>query len=698
MWIGIGGVFLVVLAATGQSERFEDRATVVMVEVPVQVVHRGSPVRGLTAADFELRDDGGVQQILDFEVVDLAGAASDRDRLRPVPLAARRHFLLLFDLSFSDPAAVERARLAGLGLVAEAVLPSDLVAVAAYSASQGVQLVLGFTTDRAQVRYALASLSLAQPIRHFNDPLALTVADAFDPGHPYQGGGGAGDNKAQRYEIMLENYRDLSAFEARSKRDQREAEILALTTSLEVLGKLLRGVAGRKHVVLLSEGFDSSIVVGTEDARRVEEIARDAMAGEVWRVDSEERFGSSQAKQGLGRAMEEFRRADCIIHAVDIGGVRAGADLDPRVTGQDGLFLMADQTGGELYRNFNDLGAAMAEVLEHTSITYVLAFQPRDLALDGRFHRLKVRLKRGPRGARVNHRPGYYAPRPYAELSTAEQRIQTAGLIVGGRAGGEFEISALAAAVEGPGGSAVVPLLLEVDGPGLLGGRPGPFVPVEIYAYAISPSGAVADFFAQSLSFDTGKVEAALRRGGFKFWGHLELQGGDYVLRALVRNTESGTMALISQPLQVPAFGDRAPYLLPPLIPQPSGVWLVARESGGETDYPNLFVLDGEAFIPAARPVVRSGETLPVALIAYHLGASPVIEHAELLGSDGARAATLEVGEVRSEAPGPEGAVRLSARLRGLEVEPGDYELVISAASAAGEPAQRSRIALTVAG
>ncbi len=47
---------------------------------------------------------------------------------------------------------------------------------------------------------------------------------------------------------------------------------------------------------------------------------------------------------------------------------------------------------------------------ETTAASYLLTFQADEVAVDGSYHRLKVRLTGGPRGAKVIHRPGYYAP------------------------------------------------------------------------------------------------------------------------------------------------------------------------------------------------------------------------------------------------------------------------------------------------
>ena len=174
-------------------------------------------------------------------------------------------------------------------------------------------------------------------------------------------------------------------------------------------------------MVLLSEGFDSTVVLGTsiEDQDRIEEIQRRVDSGQYWRVDNDERFGSGAALLGLTQALEQFKRAGAAIQAVDIAGLRSGStSTRDALVKQDGLFILANETGGELIRNFNDLSEAMDEVLERTSITYLLAVQPEKLELDGRYHELKVKVK-NDKGLRLVHRPGFYAPTPYAESDSA---------------------------------------------------------------------------------------------------------------------------------------------------------------------------------------------------------------------------------------------------------------------------------------
>ena len=90
----LGLVGLLGLAGSGpsaaQEERFSDRLAVTELEVSVQVLVKGDPVRGLTAEDFLVRVEGEERPVAGFEVVDLsrttepaAGATIHSMRWRP---------------------------------------------------------------------------------------------------------------------------------------------------------------------------------------------------------------------------------------------------------------------------------------------------------------------------------------------------------------------------------------------------------------------------------------------------------------------------------------------------------------------------------------------------------------------------------------------------------------------------------------
>src|SRR3954454_1613671 len=97
------------------QQTFSGATEVTVVEVPVQVVKDGEPVRGLTAKDFELYDGRKKVPVTGFEVLDLtapipAAGTPAAAAQQQVPVSARRHFLMLFDLSNSEPKSILKAR------------------------------------------------------------------------------------------------------------------------------------------------------------------------------------------------------------------------------------------------------------------------------------------------------------------------------------------------------------------------------------------------------------------------------------------------------------------------------------------------------------------------------------------------------------------------------------------------------------
>jgi VWFA-related protein len=682
-------------SAPPAAAQFEGETTVVVVEVPVQVLHDGQPVAGLTADDFAIEDRGREQEITGFEVVDLGeyGAAAGERPVTEIPASGRRHFLLLFDLSLSDPESIARARASARRLVAGGLHPADLVAVATYSESRGLRLVLNFTPNRDQVEVAVSTLGLAEPAARIEDPLALMLGDSSQIGADGPVGGGQAPSEI---EVMT---RDLKTMSGRVARDQQKNRVLALADSLTGLARMMNAIDGRKHVVFLSEGFDSEILVGTEDPERQAEIRAELEQGNFWQEDAVERFGDTQASGALERMLEEFRRADCAIQTVDIGGIDAGPEADTGLTRNEGLFRMARGTGGELYQNYNEIDQAMTTVLERTSVTYVLAFQPRDLELDGSFHRLRVRLKDQTKGVRLVHRPGYYPPKPFAQQSAVERQLATASEIVGGSTGGSFLTAVVAAAFPAPGDLAYVPVLIEVDGASLLSGHQGETLVTELYAYALGADGEVEDFFARRLGLDTAGSRQALLEGGFKYGGHLDLGPGQYLVRALVRNAMTGESSLSETSVSVPDHAAGESMLLPPLFPEPAGKWLFGRESEQEqrADVGYPFMLGEQPFMPAARPALQSAGAT-IGLAGYNLGEGSLALSMQLYSADGVAldGGTLEL--VERVATAQQGFEWIVARIEPGAVPAGEYLLVVEISNLATGRQLTSSTGIVVAG
>jgi len=659
---------------------FGETTDVVEVEVPVYVVENGQPVRGLTAEDFVVYDRRKRQELSGFSVVDLGAVSADGPALleaETLPIAARRHFLFVFDLSFARPAAVLRARDAAKELVREDLHPTDLVAVASYHLSKGPRVILGFTPDRQRAEIAIDALGTPEMVNPASDPLDFMLRTLGEMGGRAQLFG-VQDNYEQ---FRLDNRRRLLVA------DQNDAA--AYSRGFADLARLLRGIRGRKHLVLLSEGFNAQSIMGTGDKLKTYEFNQAAIDGEYWRVDSEERFGATDVISVLENMVSEFRISDCIVQSVDIGGLDAPDTVDEdellpgQITGsgrENSLFFMAHETGGELYRNFNDLGKAMNHMLDRTSVTYLLSFQPESLETDGEYHRLKVELK-DRRRAQVLHRPGYHAPLPYSEMSLEERRLQAAEKIVSGVEGGAIHSSLVAAPFPVPGGQAYVPMLLDIDGPTLLAEHEGRKLGLELYAYVFTVDGEAADFLAQTMELDVEQLGETLRQRGAKFYGHFDLDPGDYQVRVLLRETKTGRSSVRKQRLRVPDFAGGEPALTQPLIIEPPGEWVILRENprpGKDRDVPFPFLRDGRPYLPSARPAVaRRGET-DVQLVAYHMGEGPFAFEGEVVDQNGRALDGVHLELLVAEPGSAPGMVRLAARLETKGLEPGEHRLKVS--------------------
>lgn len=692
---GAALLLLAPLALPPAAAQFQDETTVVVVEVPVNVIHDGAALRGLTMDDFEIFDGRKEQEITGFEIVDLSevGSAEGGQGVNEVSSAGRRHFLLVFDLSLSDPESVKRARAAAQQLIHQGLHPADLVAVATYTESKGARMVLNFSPNREQAEVAIATLGLAEPAHRIEDPLSLMIGEEG----PRTASGTEGVSRTEA--MIQEMSRDFATLAGRVERDQQKNRVMAMTDALEQLAQLMLSVDGRKHVVFLSEGFPTEIFTGVEDIERQLEIAREAEFGQYQRVDAGERFGDTQASSALQQMVEAFQRADCAIQTVDIGGIEAGPDANNKAVRNEGLFRMARETGGEFYQNYNNLHDAMSEVLERTSVTYILAFQPKNLKLDGKFHKLRVRLKEDRKGVRLVHRPGYYPPKPFEQQSSMERKLATASTILGGEAGGSFLTAAFAAPFPSPVAEAYVPVLVEVDGASLLAGHRGDTLLTEIYAYAIDEGGTVRDFFVRRLGLNTEAVGDALASSGFKYYGHLELDPGSYAVRVLVRNGMTGESSLSVVPLEVPDRSSAEPALVTPLFPEPANKWIFGRESEEEqlAGAPYPFMMGDRPFVPAARPLVTRGASV-ICIPGYSLGDGTLALSGELFKPDGTPAGSAEMKLLDRPSTGIPRFDRLIAEFSPGDVPSGDYLLVVTVTDLASGQASTVSVEVGVEG
>jgi VWFA-related protein len=148
----------------------------------------------------------------------------------------------------------------------------------------------------------------------------------------------------------------------------------------------LSGLEGRKTLVLLSDGFN------VDDARSsLPLVAGQAARAGVTIYCIDTRGGA--ARSGVAPA------ADPTVHGAGLSGFGDTSD--------EGLDILAGETGGLTMRHRDDFRAALTDVATDTSTYYVLAYAPENTVLDGKYRRITLKTKWA--GLNIRARRGYVA-------------------------------------------------------------------------------------------------------------------------------------------------------------------------------------------------------------------------------------------------------------------------------------------------
>jgi VWFA-related protein len=598
------GLIVLLAAQTFAQTTFEEKLTVTYIEVPVTVLREGKPVRGLTKENFDVSDDGRKRAVESFEAIDFASSETAKS-ISPLNPASRRNFLLLFDMSYSNPTTIGRAQQAARSFISRSIGVRDRVSIGVVDVDRGFRFVTAFTTDREVLIAAIADPKNFRT----NDPLQISGTSVLEAAP--QNAAGLGQNES----IALENIIDIARQADRLNESLSRTRVRREVEMLSSVARALQKLAGRKHLVLLSEGFDPRLVTG-RDIGETDEAAEESRAisqGEVWKVDSDKRFGSADSMKSIDLMADVFRKADVVLHAVDIQGVRVQNDVrgGAKFNSNGGLFLLADSTGGTVFRNSNDISAEFDRLTKQHEVVYVLGFHV-PVSRPGQFHDLKVKLVNVP-GARVQHRGGYYDP---GSESTIERALTTAEVIVNDMAQDAIGVAALVASFPTGGPSAQVPVVLEIEGAGLVKAAKGGIATTDIFVYAFDADGIVRDSLFQRVVLDLSKVGDRLGDTGIRFYGTLHLPPGNYAVKNLVRVGETDAKGFRRIDLTVPASGDVS--VVRPLFFQPADDWVMIKATRDKATMPYPFMVGGETFIPAARATLRKGEPRLFALFIYN--------------------------------------------------------------------------------
>ena len=204
---------------------------------------------------------------------------------------------------------------------------------------------------------------------------------------------------------------------------RRQVTLSAIRGICTKLGSLREG---RKSLILISEGFNATLppqmrsnmaggFVGSASTLGADPFAGDETT--PWRIAR-----SFPRTMDMQREMQDVwdacNRNNTAIYAVDprglaVGGFDITANISMRTSQNylnasiDTLRELADNTDGRAIVNRNDLAAAMKQIIRDASAYYLVGYNSTQAPTDGKFHEIKVRVKRP--GVQVRARKGYWA-------------------------------------------------------------------------------------------------------------------------------------------------------------------------------------------------------------------------------------------------------------------------------------------------
>ena len=387
-------------SAAGQAFRFRAAATRVIVDVLV-LDRDGNPVPGLTAADFELFEDGEPQRVASLDVVDWeryeldgaveaaapeAGAAEADLEAAPVGNVSPRRFVIVFNRRRADPVNLRRAK---RGL--EEFVDRNMV-----------------DGDETMI------LEFANTVR---------VLQEFWPGK----------------EQTLANVRRIvpGTYESPVGPEMDARESFRM---LYGLAEALEPVAGRKIVVFLSVDLQTF----ADPRQVVGEIAGD----EVDEFPGRRAFDETNS---LRDAIRQLNHANATLYSVDLAGVYGGEnnilvpslnafdvlgnplpvepddnpltrmEIAANVPAEGGTASLAVATGGTHFPNQTNFAVALNRIGIQNELYYLLSFSPARSELDGEYRNIEVRVRDRP-DLRLIARPGYFARERRGEVIEAAAR------------------------------------------------------------------------------------------------------------------------------------------------------------------------------------------------------------------------------------------------------------------------------------
>ncbi|HEY0873420.1 MAG TPA: VWA domain-containing protein [Vicinamibacterales bacterium] len=574
-------VVLSTIASAQQDQRrptFRSSRELVSVDVVVRD-RAGNIVRDLTAADFEVREDGRPQDVLGLTFQEISNTQStpvgnaellagiEARLLEPVsaeppkPLAAadvagRRLIVLLFDTSSMQPEQVQRAVDSANTFVAEQMSAADMVAIATVSTT--LDVLTDFTSDRALVAATLARLG-------YTEGTATPPPDASTAQTDEDAAAAAEEAAAEASELDLFN---------------NDVRLRALRT----LADTLAPIEQKKAILYFSAGMERS---GQDNQVELRSAINAAVRGHVsiYPVDTrglQAVVPGGDARQASGRGQSLF------------SGRGVARQFSRLAASQDTLTSLAADTGGRAFTDTNDFGEAFDRVQRDMSAYYLLGYSSSNTVKDGRFRRIQVRVKR--EGVRIEARAGYFAERDFAHTSRGDRETQLQEQLFSPVSSTDVPLMVTGGYFRLAADRYYVPISVAVPGYAVPVKSEKDEISLDILGVVSDEQGRLVGRMRETLKFPAG-TGTTLAGKQVLYQSGVNLPPGRFSVKVVVRENTNGRIGSFEAPLTVPEL-TRTPLKVSSVV---LGTQLQAAPRGRSQ---NPLVRDGQQLVPNVTHVV----------------------------------------------------------------------------------------------
>ena len=612
-------IFLAVAAAGAQQigqnavarppeATFQTSAQLVIETVSVKD-KSGKSIDNLTAKDFIVTEDGAPQSIRFFEFQRMQDAAPGFAAVPPatqaVPLPKlpktqiapessgnlkyrdRRLLALYFDMSAMPVPDQLRAFAAARKFISTQLTPSDLVALLIYQ-NGAVQILQDFTDDRDRLESIIETLIVGED---------QNAGDSIDDASAADTGAAFGQDDSE-FNIF-----------------NTDRQLAALQTAAKMLGSL----SEKKALIYFASGLRLN---GVDNQAQLHATINAAIRAGVsfWPIDAR----GLVAQAPLGDATRGSPGGIAMYN-----GASASAIQDNFQRSQDTLWALAADTGGKALLDYNDLTKGMAQAQQAISSYYILGYYTSNIALDGKFRRIKISLSNSL-SASIDYRQGYFAGKQFGKFTTAEKERQLEDALLLQDPVTELTIAVELDYFQLNRAEYFVPLVVKIPGRELALAKRG-----GAEHTLLDFIGEIKDEFGATVSNVRDKVDvklsdataAELAKRPIEYDTGFTLLPGKYRIKVLARDAETGRIGTYETRFVIPNLNKEDKRIaISSVVLSSQRVDLKealynASKDKGRADSVNPLVQDGQKLIPSVTRVFNRGRDLYVYLQAYQQGA-----------------------------------------------------------------------------